>query len=118
MQTYSRRNILAATTVAGAVAAVGAAANAATFGNPDRPAEGALNVTDPKALANPGPQDAALADQFPSFQNPPATDINGMSMFWASFNVAHKRIQNGGWAREVTQYDFAISEAMSGVNMR
>ena len=41
-----------------------------------------------------------------------------MDLFWASFNNAHKRIQNGGWAREVTQADFAISEAVSGVNMR
>ena len=30
-------------------------------------------------------------------------------MDWASFNNAPKRIQNGGWARQVTQDDFAIS---------
>jgi oxalate decarboxylase len=41
-----------------------------------------------------------------------------MDLFWASFSNAHKRIQSGGWAREVTQADFAISEAVSGVNMR
>ena len=39
-------------------------------------------------------------------------------MFWASFNNAPKRIQNGGWARQVTQADFAIAEKISGVNMR
>jgi oxalate decarboxylase len=37
---------------------------------------------------------------------------------WASFNNAPKRIQNGGWAREVTVADFAISKEISGVNMR
>jgi oxalate decarboxylase len=41
-----------------------------------------------------------------------------MPQFWASFNNAHKRYQNGGWAREVTQADFAISEDIAGVNMR
>jgi len=41
-----------------------------------------------------------------------------MPLFWASFNNAPKRIQNGGWARQVTQADFAIAEAVSGVNMR
>jgi len=41
-----------------------------------------------------------------------------MPLFWASFNNAHKRYQNGGWAREVTQADFAISEDIAGVNMR
>lgn len=62
--------------------------------------------------------ESALASQFPSFQNPPPTDVDGMDLFWASFNNAHKRFQNGGWAREVTQSDFAISDAVSGVNMR
>ena len=41
-----------------------------------------------------------------------------MDLFWSSFNTAHKRVQAGGWAREVTQADFAISDAVSGVNMR
>ena len=39
-------------------------------------------------------------------------------MFWASFNNAPRRIQDGGWAREVTQSDFQISETIAGVNMR
>jgi oxalate decarboxylase len=41
-----------------------------------------------------------------------------MPQFRASFNNAHKRVQSGGWAREVTQADFPISTAVSGVNMR
>jgi hypothetical protein len=41
-----------------------------------------------------------------------------MPQFCASFNNAHKRIQSGGWAREVTQADFPISTTVSGVNMR
>ena len=101
MREFSRRNILAATTVAGATTAISAAARAAQFGNPDRPPEGAVNVTNPKALTNPGPQNPTMAGQIPSAGNPPPTDVNGMPMFWSSFNIMHKRIQDGGWARQV-----------------
>ena len=111
----SRRNILA-TAAAGAMSA--ATARAATFGNPDQPAEGAVNVTNPKALTDPGPQDPSLAGNEPAFQNPPATDVNGMPQFWTSFNLAPKRIQNGGWARQITSDDFKISTTIAGVNMR
>ncbi len=119
MKDLSRRNILTATAVGGAVAAAGVAASAAPvgFGNPDRPQEGRINTT-PGAFSEPGPKNPALAGQFPSFQDPPPTDVAGMDLFWASFNNAHKRVQSGGWAREVTQADFAISSAVSGVNMR
>ncbi|MDB5461310.1 MAG: cupin [Caulobacteraceae bacterium] len=118
MREFSRRNILAATAVAGATTAVSAAAKAAQFGNPDRPPEGDVNVKNRQALDEPGPQNRTLTSQFPSMGNPPPTDVNGMAMFWSSFNLAHKRVQDGGWARQVTQADFAISEAVSGVNMR
>jgi oxalate decarboxylase len=112
----SRRNILA-TAAAGAAISV-ATARAASFGNPDQPSEGAVNVTNPKALTDAGPQDPGLAGNEPAFLNPPATDVNGMPQYWASFNLAPKRIQNGGWARQVTQEDFKISTTISGVNMR
>ncbi len=49
--------------------------------------------------------------------DPPATDISTQPFFWSSFNISPKRIQNGGWARELTSEDFAISEEIAGVNM-
>ncbi len=113
----SRRHLLAAS-AAGAVLTGVSAANAATFGNPDEPPEGAVNVTNPKALIDPGPQDQSLAGSEPAFLNPPPTDVNGMPQFWASFNLAPKRIQDGGWARQLTQDDFKISTTIAGVNMR
>jgi oxalate decarboxylase len=94
------------------------AARSASFGNPDQPPQGAINAKGPGNLTDPGPQNMALGQQFPSAQFPPATDVGGMPMDWASFNNAPKRIQNGGWARQVTQADFQISETISGVNMR
>ncbi|HUN42546.1 MAG TPA: cupin domain-containing protein [Acetobacteraceae bacterium] len=112
----SRRNMLAFG-AAGAVAATAATAHAATFGNPDEPPQGAINAT-PAGRADPGPQNPALASQFPDAVTPPATDVGDMREFWASFNNASRRIQGGGWARQVTQSDFPISTAVSGVNMR
>ncbi len=113
----SRRAVVTAG-AAGGLAAIATAASAAGFGNPDQPAEGAINVTNPKALTDPGPQDPGIAAAEPAFLNPPATDVNGMPQFWASFNLAPKRIQNGGWARQITQDDFAIATTIAGVNMR
>ena len=113
---FSRRDMLAVS-AAGAVVTAQAAA-AASFGNPDLPPQGAVNAKTPGALRDPGPQSETLGSQFPSAQSPPATDVGGMPMDWASFNNAPKRIQNGGWARQVTPGDFAISKAIAGVNMR
>ena len=93
------------------------AARAASFGNPDQPPQGAINAS-PASVTDPGPQNPALGSQFPSAVSPPPTDVGDMPMFWASFNNAPRRIQDGGWARQVTQADFGISESISGVNMR
>ncbi len=112
---FSRRDVLAVSAV-GAMTAT--AAQAASFGNPDLPPQGAINAKGPGNLKDPGPQNPTLGSQFPSAQFPPATDVGGMPMDWASFNNAPKRVQNGGWARQVTQADFQISETISGVNMR
>ena len=118
MNDLSRRGLFAVGAAAGAVSFAAAARAAPTFGNPDMPPQGAINATNPKSLTDPGPKNPALANNLPSFLSPPATDVGDMPLFWNSFNIAPKRIQNGGWAREVTQVDFAISTEISGVNMR
>jgi oxalate decarboxylase len=110
---FSRRDVLAASAVG---AAMTTSANAQTFGNPDQPPQGAINSRVP--VTDPGPQNPAIANQFPSAQSPPPTDVGGMPLTWASFNNAPKRIQNGGWARQVTVDDFPIAKEISGVNMR
>jgi oxalate decarboxylase len=94
------------------------AAAAASFGNPDEPPQGAINAKNPASVTDPGPQNPAIRDQFPSAFSPPATDVGSMPQIWASFNNAPRRIQDGGWARQVTQADFPISKTISGVNMR
>jgi oxalate decarboxylase len=94
-------------------------ARAASFGNPDEPPQGAINTRgNPASISDPGPNNPVLSSQFPGAFSPPATDVGDLPMFWASFNNAPRRIQDGGWARQVTQLDFQISEEISGVNMR
>ena len=114
----SRRSILAA----GAAAGVGGLAtrvSAASFGNPDEPPQGIVNTQgNPRGAVDPGPQNPALSGQFRAAFTPPATDVGGLPEFWASFNNSPRRIQDGGWARQVTQADFQVSTSISGVNMR
>lgn len=89
-----------------------------TFGNPDLPPQGRLNTAgNPQSLRSDGPHNEVIESQFPSQLDPPATDISTQAFFWSSFNISPKRIQNGGWARELTSEDFAISEEIAGVNM-
>lgn len=113
---FSRRDLLAASAMGAAMTV--SAANAGSFGNPDEPPQGSINAKNPGSVTDPGPQNPAIRDQFPSAFSPPATDVGSMPLTWASFNNAPRRIQDGGWAREVTQADFAISTEISGVNMR
>ena len=112
----SRRRMLAATALGAAMTAT--AARAGSFGNPDEPAQGAINAKNPGSITEPGPRSEAISSQFPSATSPPPTDVGNMPLNWASFNNASRRIQDGGWARQVIQADFAISKTISGVNMR
>lgn len=115
MDHLSRRSLLALGAAGSVLAA--AQAQAASFGNPDAPPQGAINST-PGALSEPGPRSPALQDQLPSFQNPPATDVGNSPLLWSSFNIMPKRVQAGGWARQMTAAEFPASRAVSGVNMR
>src|ERR1700722_3622420 len=118
MQTKLSRRIFA-TAAAGSVLTATASAKAATFGNPDEPPLGAVNTqNNPASVSDPGPHDPTLQNTFPGAFSPPATNVGDLPLFWATFNNAPRRIQNGGWARQVTQYDFQISEEIAGVNMR
>src|ERR1700752_384032 len=121
----SRRDVLAASAVGGVATAANIVPAAATpakqeisYGNPDDPPQGAINAKNPRSTNDPGPQNPAIRDQFPSAFSPPATDTGSMPLTWASFNNAPRRIQNGGWARQVTQDSSAVADTISGVNMR
>ncbi|MGP0025799.1 MAG: cupin domain-containing protein [Streptosporangiaceae bacterium] len=89
-----------------------------TLGNPDLPPEGMVTTTgDPASTKMAGPQNPVLESQFPNQITAPGTDISTQPFFWSSFNISPRRQQRGGWARELTQQDFAISDEIAGVNM-
>ena len=58
--------------------------------------------------------DAQNADSI----NPPPTDAGGVATFKYPFSIAHKRLHEGGWSREVTVRELAVSKSLAGVNMR
>jgi oxalate decarboxylase len=88
------------------------------LGNPDLPPEGELNTLGhPASTAMTGPQNPIIESQFPSQIDAPGTDISTQAFFWSSFNISPRRVQRGGWAREITKQDFAISDEIAGVNM-
>ncbi len=90
----------------------------AVLGNPDLPPEGQANIAgDPESLRSDGPHNPIMEGQFPSQTGAIGTDISTQPFFWSAFNISPKRMQRGGWAREVTGHDFAISKEIAGVNM-
>jgi oxalate decarboxylase len=49
---------------------------------------------------------------------PPTTDAGGQPPFKYPMGLARKRIEAGGWTRQVTIRDFPLSKKMAGVEMR
>ncbi len=68
--------------------------------------------------SNPGQENKALFEQNPNSNLPPETDNGAIGPIWYSFDLAHKRIQKGGWTHEVTQRELPPSTDLAGVNMR
>jgi oxalate decarboxylase len=65
-----------------------------------------------------GPKNPGLEAQEPDSIYPPETDAGGQPPFKYPFALAHKRIEAGGWTRQVTVRDFPLSKKMAGVEMR
>jgi oxalate decarboxylase len=68
--------------------------------------------------SDPGPENQRLTDINPDVFLPPTTDRGEVQSFWQSFALSRRRIQDGGWTRQVNVRDFPISKEMAGVNMR
>lgn len=71
-----------------------------------------------KSASDPGPENSLLRQSQPTTFDPPVTDHGEVETFWNSFSSSHRRIQEGGWSRQVTVADFPISKEIAGVNMR
>ena len=68
--------------------------------------------------AQPGPINKTLDSSEPDSVFPPETDAGGQPPFKYPFSYAHKRIEAGGWTRQVTVRDLPVSKKMAGVEMR
>ena len=71
-----------------------------------------------RSASDPGPTNAALDAANPSANHPVPTDAGGVQTFKYPFSFAHKRFQEGGWSREVTIRELAVSKSLAGVDMR
>jgi oxalate decarboxylase len=70
------------------------------------------------SASNPGPENKPLLDQNPSTNLPPPTDHGNIEPVWYSFDLTHKRVQEGGWTNQVTQRELRASTDIAGVRMR
>jgi len=104
MITPNRRTLLAA------AAAMGASAAAAK--------DASQPIVGDKGASILGPRNEPRALQNPDLLRPPATDHGSMPNLRFSFADAHVKLRQGGWSREVTQRELAVSTSMAGVNMR
>ncbi|MGB2624796.1 MAG: cupin domain-containing protein [Candidatus Acidiferrum sp.] len=99
-----------------------AALAAASVLGPDRVSareeSAAQNSAEDRSASDPGPTNAALDAANPSSSHPLPTDAGGVQTFKYPFSFAHKRFQEGGWSREVTIRELAVSKTLAGVDMR
>ena len=71
-----------------------------------------------RSSSAPGPGNQAIDSQNPDSFLPPQTDAGGVQTFKYPFGISHKRMQEGGWSREVTIRELPVSKSIAGVDMR
>jgi oxalate decarboxylase len=112
MSRMGRRSVLGTTAAAlsagalGSVTALGQTREQVSTGEANRSA------------TNPGPVNKALEALNPSSNLPPSTDRGDILPIWYSFDLVHRRIQPGGWTRQVTARELPSSLDIAGVTMR
>ncbi|HEX8518464.1 MAG TPA: cupin domain-containing protein [Pseudonocardia sp.] len=74
-------------------------------------------ASDGKGWLDLGPRDIRRDRENPDILVPPATDHGTMPNLKYSFSDAHQRLEDGGWAREVTNREIPASTDVAGVNM-
>src|SRR5882724_5980540 len=109
---FSRRTVL------GMGSAALAAATLAGFTAHAQTREGTRTAEHNHSVSNPGPENTALLKENPNSNTPPPTDHGDVGPIWYSFDLTHKRIQEGGWTHQVTQRELPSSTDIAGVNMR
>ncbi len=114
MDPISRRNVLVATAAGGLLTASTALAapvapDSSSVPQPVRPGHGGND---------PGPRNLMRDQQNPDILVPPSTDHGTLPNLRFSFSDSHMRLESGGWTRQVTVRELAVSKTIAGVNMR
>ncbi len=94
--TYSRRGFLGVGSAALAAAGMLSATDAVAQDQKPYPTK------NDRSASAPGPGNPPLDDQNPDSFLPPPTDAGGVQTFKYPLGISHKRMQEGGWSREVT----------------
>ena len=120
---FSRRGFLEMGSAALAAAGVLSAADASGQAKQPYPAQDDRDTKpyptkDDRSASAPGPANPTLDAQNPDSIQPPPTDAGGVQTFKYPFALSHKRMQKGGWSREVTVRELPVSKTMAGVDMR
>jgi oxalate decarboxylase len=72
-----------------------------------------------RSATDPGPANVTMDGENQDSAWPPSTDSKSLvPTFKYPFSLANKRTYEGGWSREVTVRELAVSKSMAGVNMR
>jgi quercetin dioxygenase-like cupin family protein len=108
----SRRNFLGVGSTALATAALAGIAAHAQETQDTRKADKDHSASDP------GQENQALLAENSSSNMPPPTDHGDIGPVWYSFDLVHKRVQEGGWTHEVNSKVLPTSKDLAGVNMR
>ncbi len=96
-------------------ATVAAALSANAFG---QTAENTAKAELDHSASNPGQSNRDLVALNPDSNMPPPTDHGSVPPVWYSFDLAHRRVQGGGWTHQVTERELPSSKELAGVNMR
>jgi oxalate decarboxylase len=113
-ENYSRRGFLGVGSAALAAAGMISAAAAQEKNEGQKP----YPTKDDRSASAPGPGNPQIDQQNPDSFLPPPTDAGGVQTFKYPFGISHKRMQEGGWSREVTVRELPVSKSIAGVNMR
>ncbi len=103
----TRRTFIGVASTALAATATVAAQSQSNMGSHDAPNE-----------EQPGANNNGLDAQNPDSVWPPETDNGTVPPFKYSFALSRKRIESGGWTRQVTARELPISKTIAGVEMR
>lgn len=76
-----------------------------------------IRQSDGKGWLDHGPRNLSRDIENPDILVPPKTDHGTIPNLRFSFSDAHQRLEEGGWAREVTNRELPESKDVAGVNM-